>query len=312
MRYHVADGWQQFFPLLNLLWTWVYVAGRLWEDRIGTIRELRVRAKAGNLLDVEFVLLVAIVGFLPGEILSIHGGSAFYFSDVQRWVALAFILARMGIWMRKRRAMRESRALRSADRGWRAIRLSTVLTVFIAAPFAATLLLNTIYWPLKVWRTNIATRTALATKGGGGLITDPGPLGRGLKKADYYPLLSALRNIQKLPIADRRKSALFIPQSYDGYWKMWDSDDDRCTYVPFVAPAVSGVALIDGMPPPGCKVSSQYNLSRFTPRIRAQTKADVTNERLCERALAAGFKRVLVLAPDEKGALMRKTISCAG
>ena len=309
MRYDVAEGWQQFFPLINLMWTWLYIAGRFWEDRILTGRELKNALKGRRILDVELVFLIALLGFLPGEIFSIHGGSAVYFSDVQRWVAIAFIISRIGIWARKWRAMRDSRAVRSPGGGWRAIRLSTVFGVFVGAPFAATLVLNSIQWPMRDARANVALRTELASKGGGGLITDPAPLNRGVARSTYYPVVTALRDIARLPLEEKRKSALFIPQSYKDYWGMFDSDE-RCTFVSLVAPAVSTVALVDGMPAMGCRITEQYNMTAYTPRTRPQTAADVTPDALCAKARSKGFSQVLVLAPDNRGIPRRSRIAC--
>lgn len=310
MRYNVADGWQQFFPLLNLAWTWVYVAGRLWEERITTTRELRMAWAGKRLLDAEVVVLIAVIGFLPGEILSIHGGSAFYFSDVQRWIALAFIISRVGLWARKWRAMRDARAERVPGRGWRGVRLATVLAVFVAAPFAFTIAMNAMQWPVRVLRANVALRMDLATKGGGGLITDAGPLGRGLRKTTYYPVVTALRDISRLPLAERRKSALFIPQSYMAFWGMFDADQ-RCTYVSLVAPALAAVAMIDGMPAPGCVITPQYNMATYKPRRRPQLPSEITAEALCARARSSGLSQVLILSPDEKGMPRRSRIACA-
>ena len=309
MRVHVTEGWQQFFPLINLMWSWIYVGARFWEDRIRTTRELSAAVRGGRMLDVELVLLIAILGFLPGEIVTIHGGSAVYFSDVQRWVALAFIISRLGIWARKWRAMREARGQKSPGGGWRGVRLSTVLAVFIGAPFLLTLALNSMQWPVRVARANVALRTEIASKGGGGLITDPGPLSRGVTRADYYPIVTALREIAQLPIEERRQSALFIPQSYRNYWGMFDSDE-RCTYVSFIAPALSGIAMVDGMPAFGCRVSEQYNMGSYPPRVRPQTEADVSEARLCARARSDGFSQVLVLAPDTRGIPRRRRIAC--
>ncbi len=310
MRYHVAEGWQQFFPLLNLMWSWVYIAARLWEERIGNTRELKSAFERQRIVDVEVVFLVALLGFLPGEVVSIHGGSAIYFSDVQRWVALAFILARIGTWIRKWKAIREARALR-LPAGWRGIQLSTVAAVFVALPFATTVLLNSISLPAKVVRASEALRMTIATKGGGGLITDPAPLSRGLRKTDFYSIETALRRIGSLPVSVRKKSALFIPQSYDRYWKIFDADQ-RCTFVPFIAPAIAGVVVIDGMPPRSCGVTDQYNFASYQARARDQRPEDFTSEALCTKAKAMDVSQVFIMSPDASGNARLSRITCKG
>src|SRR6185503_19421922 len=99
MRFDAHQGWQQFFPLIHLLWTWVYVWFRVREENIRDFAALKTAARSGRIIDVEVLLVIAVLGFLPGEIISIHGGSAVYFSDVQRWLVLAFIGQRLPLWM---------------------------------------------------------------------------------------------------------------------------------------------------------------------------------------------------------------------
>jgi hypothetical protein len=183
--------------------------------------------------------------------------------------------------------------------------------VFVALPFAITVVLNSVYWPIKVYRANEALRMTIATKGGGGLITDPGPLGRGLRKSDFYSIETALRRVESLPLSVRRQSALFIPQSYDRYWRMFDADE-RCTFVPFVAPAIAGVTMIDGMPPRTCKLTDQYNFVSYTGRTRDQRPEDVSRGTLCTKAKNLNVSQVLVIAPDSAGNARLSRIPCAG
>ena len=112
-----------------------------------------------------------------------------------------------------------------------------------------------------------------------------------------------------LPLEERRTSVLFIPQTYRDYWGMFDSDD-RCTYVPLVAVSLSTIAMIDGMPAVGCRITNQYNMASYTPRTRPQLAADITPDALCRKARSRGFTEVLVLAPDKKGTPRRSRIRC--
>ena len=40
---------------------------------------------------VELQIVIAIIGFIPGMVIKISGGSAYYFSDIQHWSALFFM-----------------------------------------------------------------------------------------------------------------------------------------------------------------------------------------------------------------------------
>jgi hypothetical protein len=110
-------------------------------------------------------------------------------------------------------------------------------------------------------------------------------------------VMVALESLAELPREVKQKSLLFIPQSNRLYWDM----QDRCSAGPFVAPAVSGLALLDGMPDASCAVSA-YGYDAYTPRTGPQ---DPYNARtLCERA--GHFDQVIIL--DE--ALQTSTIDC--
>ncbi|MGI9043031.1 MAG: hypothetical protein ACR2GK_02770 [Gemmatimonadaceae bacterium] len=313
MRYSTAPGWHQFFPLVHFAWTWVYAAGRIYEERIADLAGLRDAVKARSIIDVEILLGVSLLAFLPGQLISIHGGSAIYFSDVPRWLALALVMARAGHWVGLWRERQSG-----AEFTPRALRPAHLLLLFVAAPFAVTMALNTIKPPLRMLRQNIFFRSELVSQAGlesrlaageRSLLFDPDALNSGVEAGEYYVLVESLREIGRIPAEEKNDMLLFIPQSYDLYWRMFDPDD-RCTYVGLIAPAVAGMALLDGMPPFGCEVTDQYNMHSYVPREREQVAADLTITALCSRAARKGFRRVMVFAPDSQGMPSRRVAEC--
>jgi hypothetical protein len=111
-----------------------------------------------------------------------------------------------------------------------------------------------------------------------------------------------------LPRAEKRRTSLFIPQNQDRYWTSL-TRKGACTFQPFVATALSEIAMIDGMPPHGCEVNRYYGLGSFVPRTRPQMDQDSTQAALCGRAEKWGLNRVIVLTFDSTRA-NRNTISC--
>jgi hypothetical protein len=281
LRHNNGQGWQQFFPLVHLLWTWVYLAGRVWEEGARDLRSLSIAVREGRLIDAEALAVIALVGFLPGEILRIYGGSAIYFSDVQRWVALSLIMGRIGLWIARRKPAPSPQG----------IRLSAVLAVFVLAPLVVSLFVNVAQISGRMVRTNLALRRDLA------------------HGSAYKPIVTALRDIARLPREERRRSLLFIPQTNTQYWSMFTADG-RCTFTPLIAPGIASVALLDGMPPYGCTLTDQYNMTSYNPRMSPQKPSDVSDQALCTRARAKGFTEVIVL--DAKGTNVpdRRRIDC--
>jgi hypothetical protein len=281
LRHNNEQGWQQFFPLVHLLWTWVYLGGRVWEEGARDFRSLSVAVREGRLIDAEALGVIALVGFIPGEILRIYGGSAIYFSDVQRWVALSLIMARIGVWIARRKPAPASKG----------IRLSAVLAVFVLAPFVVSLFVNVAQISASLIRTNLALRRDLA------------------RGSTYKPIVTALRDVARLPRAERRRSLLFIPQTNAQYWSMFTADG-RCTFTPLIAPGIASVAMLDGMPPYGCPLTDQYNMTSYTPRKSPQNPRDVSDHALCARARAKGFTEVIVLDAKGTNAPDRRRIDC--
>ena len=139
-------------------------------------------------------------------------------------------------------------------------------------------------------------------------LRDPAIIATGLRAGRNYTMVHSLEQFQTIPLRNRRHFALFIPQDDAHFWNSL-TRPGACTFQSFVAPALSGVALIDGMPALGCEVNKYYGLGSFTPRTRAQTASDTTNDALCNRARAIGAETVVVMRFPGDSAL-RRDIAC--
>ena len=111
-----------------------------------------------------------------------------------------------------------------------------------------------------------------------------------------------------MPDSSRRRTALFIPQDQAQYWKSLPRERE-CGFHSFIAPALASLAMIDGMPPYGCRLSPYYGFGSFAPRTRPQLPEDSAPATLCRRAVSLGMDRVIVLT-FESGAAIEKTIEC--
>jgi len=296
--------WWPFFFAVHLFWSWLYVVLRLRAEGVRTVGDLWDAAKAGRILDAEIVTIVALAGVAPGLVLHIDGGSAFYFSDVQRWLSVGFLIGGLGILV--------PAFHRSAG-------LPRVLLAFLAIPLIVTMCFNTLYWPVRMLRANVETRRALYPADVAASI----PLGlRGLphllegrylqgalSAARNTRPIEGLRRLASLPLKERRQTALFIPQTESRYWQIL-ARPGACTFAGHVAPALTGMAMVDGMPPVGCRLSPYYGLGGYAPRTRPQSEADATPDALCRRATASGLSRVMTLSFAAEGELQSRVISC--
>lgn len=307
MRYYADGRWWPYFILGHLFWSLLYIALRVREEKLPTLSDLLAALRAGRLLDAEIVAVVAVCGFIPGELIDIHGGSAVYFSDVQRWVAAPLVMAVAARWIWRRVRV----DLRS---GLASIRLSTVAAVLIAIPVGITILFNVGRAVRGAEIMNVGLRDAFYSYAGveaPGVthVRNPHVLAAGLQKAPDYGMISALRALDAEPRELKRKTLLFVPQSDSAFWNIF-SEPERCSFAPMVGPATSGLALLDGMPPASCDRTDQYGFTAYARRTKPQTLEDLTSAALCAKAMKRGFKRVIVLEPAGSGRYTTPAIDC--
>ncbi|MEO7367824.1 MAG: hypothetical protein ABIZ36_07695, partial [Gemmatimonadaceae bacterium] len=315
MRSSVDPDWWLWFPFVQLFWSWVYIVARAREEGTRTADDLLARFRDRRLLDAELVAAIAVAGFIPGLVLEIHGGSAIYFADVQRWIALPLVMAMGARWVvgpqRKPDALSGMFAKRQLIAG---IRLSNIVLAFLALPLLGTALRNVTRAGETALRQNIEIRRDIYALAG---VASPVPwrdardeaiLRTGLQHSPRYGVVSTLRTLYDLPRAQKRVTALFIPQSDSIFWNLLP-EPERCNIVALAAPALSGLAMIDGMPPARCGYTNQYAFGFFSPRLGPQTEADVTDASVCSRAVGKGFSRVVMLESDPVYRL--RSVGCA-
>jgi hypothetical protein len=310
----VATDWWPYFILVHLFWSWLYVYLRLREEGLTDVGAIRHAAVEGRITDVVVMATVAIAGFIPGELVHIHGGSAIYFSDVQRWLAIALLMAATPRWVARLRPNRETAG--EGRRSFGGIRLSRVWLAALIIPISITMILNVIRAPATALRANVALRRAFyaaagaPASGGARSLGDSGVLAAGLRRSPDYVLISALRDLDRMPPALKQRTLLFIPQSYNAFWRIWDDEDGRCSFTPMIAPATSGLALLDGMPPVDCDLTDQYGMLRYRRRTTPQSPSETTAPALCARARAKGFSRVIVLDGTSSGGVAVRPLEC--
>jgi hypothetical protein len=309
IRGYVPTGWWPVFFIVHLAWTWIYILVRVRQETIDTFAEMREALRDRRLIDVELLLVVAIAGLGPGLLLRIDGGSAFYFSDVQRWLSIGLLISVAPV-VSLRRVM---------FRGGSSLRVGPSVVGFLALAGAIILVGNALVWPIRMARANVETRRALypsevAATIPPGLhgflhVRDPATLQAALRASNRARVAEGLRRLATLPEAERRRTALFIPQSETAYWEIL-ARPGACTFTPLVAPALASMAMIDGMPPFGCVVSRYYGLGSFQPRTRSQNASDLWPSTLCTKARRWRLDKVLFLQFDPAGRLRVHAIDC--
>jgi hypothetical protein len=306
LRGFVPPVWWQFFLLFQLLWSLVYITLRLRNEGARSIRDLTLLVKERRILDVEVLAIVAVAGIVPGLILHIDGGSAFYFSDIQRWIAVGLLLASLPLLVNVPGRL-----------DWRDLRVIGI--AFVCVPLGVSTLRNSVHWTSQMLKANAELRATLYTQAGvstqGSLralprLADKRILSHGLLESPSYNAVVGLMKVGFAPMSEKRKTLVFVPQSDSVYWHILKRPN-ACGFSSFVVPSLTGMAMVDGMPPYGCKLSPYYGLSLFAHRTRPQAPQDSDSRVLCVRARKLGFTQVLSLHFSDMGDITSEMTQCA-
>ena len=211
-------------------------------------------------LDVELAVVAAIGASLPGLILAIDGGGAYYFSDIQRWLSLVLLLSVLPAPQQRRDAPK------AVDRGSRAALAALVLLVGY----------NTYEGADRLYHLNDAALPVDAVPRVDAVLAID---------ADRRSVIARLRTLAALPVAERRQAAIWVPRDVSAYWQMLPT-----LAAPLTAPAIAGLAHIDGLPI-GDHRHAHYGYNAYLAR---PTDAQLSQTDAVQRAGQLGYQTLFV------------------
>jgi hypothetical protein len=329
----VGFTWWSYYWLFCYAWTLLFVALRLREEGARTIGDIRGAFRDRRLLDVELVLIVAVLGSVP-EILLRDYSSTHYFAIDQQWLALGLILA---IVLRPVRTGALAPAAGAVDAApgraqfrsprsnpiasWLSgIRTPHLLAVILGLFAVGTFVLNT---------DALLSGAAAVVKGSLGLApASTGPLDAAW--AGEFPqarqildrqvvaveerlatdknVIGLLRGLDRLPLEEKRRSLLYIPKTNRQFWDLLHtaySPKDG----PFVAPALSGIAMLDGLyDRPEGDVWSGYGYQHYPCPIEKQKQPPLHEylPLLKQRCAKLGMNQLIVIDERDGRSEVRK------
>lgn len=101
-------------------------------------------------------------------------------------------------------------------------------------------------------------------------------------------VLEKLYELSHLPLRTRRHTAVFIPQSQKDYWTMMEP-----LATPFLVPAITGMPMIDGLPPQGFIGTIYYNYAPYGFGVRPKVQQDSSEAKTRDRASMWGFRHLI-------------------
>jgi hypothetical protein len=335
----VGFTWWSYYWLLCYAWTLLFVALRLREEGTRTLGEVWAAFRERRLLDVEFVLIIAVVGSVP-EILLGDYSSVHYFTDDQHWLALGLTLA--FVLRPASSGRRENLATPAADpvtarpqfrvagagqnTGWLdRISLPKVLASLLGLFVVGTLALNTsvllsgVAGILKAsLELSPAATSPLDAAWNGDLSQARQILDRQVAAVDQRMrtdknIIRVLRDLGRLPLKEKRRTLLYIPKTNLQFWDLLHTAYSP-KVGPFVAPALSGIAMLDGLywpskdDPWSVYGYEEYDYPYATPPYekRPQPPLDEYLPILKKRCIAQGMNQLIVIEERNGRSEVRK------
>lgn len=101
-------------------------------------------------------------------------------------------------------------------------------------------------------------------------------------------IISQLQELSKLPFRERTHSIVFIPQSCKHYWNLTTP-----LTAPFIEPALTGMPMLDGLPPFGFTGTIYYNYAPYSYGVRRSATQDENPDTLKRNAALWGFRKLI-------------------
>lgn len=297
------------------VWVWVliYVGLKMKRLAIFSLRQLKDYFSDKSLLPLEMLLLVGSLSAVPMFFMNILGDSGFFFYDIQRWLAVALILAELNA-LKQPKTQISCKGYPLGGAGG-----SRRLSALYAVPLVCICLANGMVSGYQYVQSNLQFRHKLLSlsevpvqpplqettlnylaEGKMGqlletlrsraayLVNKPPKM---LPKAPNYQAILELDHLSRLPLEEKRQTLLYIPEKslyWDG-WATWSA--------PFVGPAITGMAMIEGLPKAefdtGLYVTKTYGYGDYAARAKTPDgDKSVTNLHL--KAKTLGFPSLVI------------------
>ncbi len=237
----IHPEWVPYFFFLYFLWVWLFVI--VWARRNGvvTLSDLARQVRSRNTLPVEIAFVTALAGIAPYLLLNFYSPAWKFFTEFQGIVAGLLLVAFL-------QELDIASLLNRTKDG--SLPLSSLLGLGLMLAVTAHLGMTTFGTVHRMLARNGEDRAVLA----GGAETEWRPALRQIRtgQAVISPawavrtqVLDCLRAIGDRSAEERRNLALYIPKTNRSYWDMRQVGAGS---TPFIAPALAGVPMVEGLP----------------------------------------------------------------
>lgn len=221
---------------------------------------------------IEIILLIGLAGIIPGIILRIHGGSANYFSDLQKWISIILILSTAASW--------DFDFIKIKNIKKKSIKVLLILLIVI---LAASIIFNFVMEYGSFYDDYSQNKEEYD-----GIVKQSTPDDITKYRAG---LIKTLQEIDTMTIQEKSKSLIYIPVSNNEFWEL--KILSKSLSVPLLVPAVSGVAMIYGLPDEGLIYTRSFGYRVY--KTTSKKAMDKEVDELLLEVKQKGYENLIML-----------------
>jgi hypothetical protein len=237
----IAPEWVPYFFVVFFAWAWLLLL--VWARIRGTrtLGELVRAAKAGDTILVELAFVTVVAGLIPYLLVNFNSPNWKYFTDFQGVIAGVFVVALLP-------QFRFADMLQRIRDG--SLRLTSAMLLGLTVAIGGHLFITTVAATYRMLKRGCETRAVLAGLPATAWRQELGQI-RGRRSfvvaalANRVQLVQCLYRIGDQPAPQRRGTVMYIPKTNRTYWDMRQLGDGT---TPFIAPALAGLPMVDGLP----------------------------------------------------------------
>jgi hypothetical protein len=237
----ISPEWVPYFFVVYFAWPWLLLLVWARGHDTRSLGELVRAAKGGETLLVELAFVTVVAGLIPYLLVNFNSPGWKYFTDFQGVIAGVFVVALLP-------QFRLADILQRVRDG--SLRLTTALLLGLTVAIGGHLFITTVAATYRMLKRGGETRAVLAGLPATAWRQELGQIKArrsvvAAALADRVQLIQCLDRIGDQPAQQRRGTVLYIPKTDRTYWDMRQLGDGA---TPFIAPALAGLPMVDGLP----------------------------------------------------------------
>ena len=237
----IHPEWVPYFFIVYFTWAWLFLF--LWAQvrHVWNLADMLLAIRSGESLPVELVFVAVIAGLVPYLLIDFNTEAWKYFTEFHAVLAAMFVAA----FIPRIELSNLVAGLRSGQ-----MSLAEAFGLLLAVALCGHLFMTTegsAYRMVKsvgearagiMGKSRLDWRSQLRHMNTSPSTWDPGVVARN-------NVVQCLQNLDRQPEEVKKISALYIPKTDRVYWDMREVVQGA---TPFIAPAESGIAMVDGLP----------------------------------------------------------------